>query len=127
MTASATGLAPSFGDGLHAVADADGRSWVVTERDWFGWPDPPRFAVFAFEPNGSVWMAFDFNTWPHCWSTGTVADGSSLAAGNEARHAHNGHPRACPGDPGCGGGDIHRLGSDPADGGIPGTRSGMTT
>lgn len=61
-------LVDRFGDDLYAAADYDRRQWVVTERWWHGWPDPPRFAVFAFSGDGNVWLAHDFHMWPSCWS-----------------------------------------------------------
>ncbi|MFV0625331.1 hypothetical protein ACBY01_15145 [Sphingomonas sp. ac-8] len=55
-----------FGDTTIAVADVAGRRWSVREQDWYGWPDPPRFAWFAME-EGGVWAAADFNRWPARW------------------------------------------------------------
>ena len=57
-----------FGDGTLAVAEVDGRTWIVRERDWHGWPDPPRFVFFALEPDGRVWCARDFHVWPQAWA-----------------------------------------------------------
>ncbi len=55
-----------FGDGTYAVAEVDGRRWVVRDRLWFGWPDPPQFAWFVLEGE-RVWAAADSNTWPQAW------------------------------------------------------------
>ena len=55
-----------FGDDAHAVAHIDGRQWIVRERDWYGWPDPPRYVFFALE-EGRIWVARDFNVWPRPW------------------------------------------------------------
>lgn len=54
-----------FGD-LLAVATRDGRDWVVRERLWHGWPDPPEFAVFALDGE-AIWLAKDFHAWPPAW------------------------------------------------------------
>ncbi|WOS64693.1 hypothetical protein [Sinorhizobium fredii] len=55
-----------FGDTTVAVAWLDGRRWIVKERFWFGWPDPPRYVMFVLESE-TVWMAKDFNRWPPQW------------------------------------------------------------
>jgi hypothetical protein len=55
-----------FGDDTIAVADVDGRRWIVRDRLWFGWPDPPEFAFFALDGD-SIWAAVDFNHWPSRW------------------------------------------------------------
>jgi hypothetical protein len=38
----------------------------VRERDWYCWPDPPRY-VFIAEENGKIWAARDFDVWPKTW------------------------------------------------------------
>ncbi|WP_420137845.1 hypothetical protein [Sphingomonas sp.] len=55
-----------FGDATIAVAEVDGRHWIVRERDWHGWPDPPRYVFFANEQDG-IWAAADFDGWPQAW------------------------------------------------------------
>ena len=55
-----------FGDVAVAVAEVGGRQWIVRERDWHGWPDPPRYVFFALD-GGAVWAARDFDTWPGAW------------------------------------------------------------
>ena len=60
-----------FGDHTIAVAEIEGRRWVVRERDWHGWPDPPRYVFFAIEPDGRIWVGYDFNSWPGLtWTAG---------------------------------------------------------
>jgi hypothetical protein len=56
-----------FGDMTIAISEMDGRRWIVRERDWHGWPDPPRYVFFALDPNGAVWAARDFDWWPRAW------------------------------------------------------------
>lgn len=55
-----------FGDFTLAVADYGGKRWVIRERIWSGWPDPPTYAIFVFEGDG-IWMARDFEHWPRAW------------------------------------------------------------
>ncbi len=57
-----------FGDSLIAVADVGNRRWMIVERDWHGWPDPPEWAFFAIENNNAVWAAADFDIWPDAWT-----------------------------------------------------------
>ena len=60
-------LCSRFGDATLAVAEVDGRMWLIRERDWHGWPDPPRFVFFALAPDGTIWCACDFGMWPEGW------------------------------------------------------------
>lgn len=55
-----------FGDFTIAAADFELKHWVVRERAWSGWPDPPTFVVFALKDE-TVWMARDFEDWPPGW------------------------------------------------------------
>ena len=57
-----------FGDATVAVTVVDQRKWVVRERDWHGWPDPPRYAFFALGPDDTIWAASDFHQWPVGWT-----------------------------------------------------------
>lgn len=56
-----------FGDEAHAVAQVGGQQWIVRERDWYGWPDPPRYVFFALRDK-QIWGARDFNIWPRAWT-----------------------------------------------------------
>ncbi len=60
-------VAGRFGDITEAIADVGGRSWCVRSRMWHGWPDPPEYAFFAFDPDGAIWCARDFDHWPRTW------------------------------------------------------------
>jgi hypothetical protein len=55
-----------FGDPLPLVADVGTERWLVRERMWWGWPDPPRYVFFALE-GGRIFVAQDFNSWPAGW------------------------------------------------------------
>jgi hypothetical protein len=57
-----------FGDSTVATAAVEGRTWIARERDWYGWPDPPRYAFFALGPDGTIWAAADFHQWPVGWT-----------------------------------------------------------
>jgi len=70
-----------FGDDTIALADIDGRRWVVRDRLWFGWPDPPEFVAIAFDGD-EVWAAADFDNWPRKWTGVGLA--RSEAAGRHA-------------------------------------------
>jgi hypothetical protein len=41
-------------DALIAAADVDSESWILLERDWSGFPDPPPFAFFAYASDGKT-------------------------------------------------------------------------
>ena len=60
-------LLSRFGDDTVAKRDGEGRRWTVLENDWHGWPDPPRYALFAMEGD-RVWMAANFDRWPRRWT-----------------------------------------------------------
>ena len=55
-----------FGDDSFAEVIVDGRRWLVRERDWHGWPDPPRYAFFAMEED-NVWCGAEIDYWPDLW------------------------------------------------------------
>lgn len=62
-----------FGDETHAIADIDGRVGVIRERDFHGWPDPPRWVVFVLEADGRIWTAADYNQLPRRWNLNNVS------------------------------------------------------
>ncbi len=55
-----------FGDNTVAVANVGAEYWVVRDRMWFGWPDPPEFVFFAWRGT-VIEAAKDFDRWPACW------------------------------------------------------------
>jgi len=57
-----------FGDDTIAIADIDGRRWIVRERLFYGWPDPPRYVFFALEAADRIWSGADFHQWPRAWT-----------------------------------------------------------
>ncbi|MEL6978893.1 MAG: hypothetical protein AAGM38_09465 [Pseudomonadota bacterium] len=44
-----------------------GELWLVGDRLWHGWPDPPEFAFWALGRDGDVRCAGDFDGWPRLW------------------------------------------------------------
>jgi hypothetical protein len=55
-----------FGNQTRFVADVGTERWLVRDRDWWGWPDPPRYAYFVLDGDRLV-VAADFNAWPVAW------------------------------------------------------------
>lgn len=56
----------AFADDAIALAWHDGHACLVLERMWHGFPDPPRYAVFAMLES-KIRLAADFHDWPACW------------------------------------------------------------
>lgn len=57
-----------FANWPYAQSTVDQQKWVVLERAWAGWPDPPRYVFLAFDLAGVVWAARDFHDWPQAWT-----------------------------------------------------------
>ena len=51
----------------YAVACVDGQDWVLRDRIWSGWPDPPEFAFFVLDTE-AIRVAIDFDGWPSAWT-----------------------------------------------------------
>jgi hypothetical protein len=66
-----------FGDTTIGMAQVAGRRWIVRERDWHGWPDPPRFVFFAMEGD-AVWAGADFDRWPRRWQWPTERERAGI-------------------------------------------------
>lgn len=64
-------LAKLFDESLgvvpEVIIESDGLTWLAGERDWHGWPDPPRFVVVGFDGQGKVKAADDIGAWPKRW------------------------------------------------------------
>ena len=56
-----------FGDHVLLVAEVDDERWIVRDRDWFGWPDPPEYVFFALAGD-TIRAAADFDGWPPRWT-----------------------------------------------------------
>jgi hypothetical protein len=56
-----------FGDGVLCWHSANGEDRIIIDRMWHGWPDPPEFAIFAFDEARAIAWATDFHHWPETW------------------------------------------------------------
>ncbi|WP_294325240.1 hypothetical protein [uncultured Sphingomonas sp.] len=56
-----------FGDDTIGIAEVDGERWIVRDRVWHGWPDPPRHVFFA-TVGDTIRAATDFDRWPPRWT-----------------------------------------------------------
>jgi hypothetical protein len=56
-----------FGDGVLCWHSEDGEDRVIIDRMWHGFPDPPEFAIFAFDAEKRIVWATDFYWWPKTW------------------------------------------------------------
>ena len=54
-------------DFLIAVADAGDESWILLERVWAGFPDPPAFAFLAYRSNGETICEADLDRPSPLW------------------------------------------------------------
>lgn len=59
-------LVNRFADDLLGLAEVDGRAWIVKDRMWSGWPDPPEYCFFVMDGD-QVWAVADFDRWPNDW------------------------------------------------------------
>lgn len=57
-----------FGDTTLLVTEVESCQWIIRERDWYGWPDPPRYVFFALDGDRAIWAARDFDRWPTAWT-----------------------------------------------------------
>ena len=57
----------ALGDFLYVAPDEDDL-WLLIERTWHGWPDPPRFACLAFDVSGKLIVGGDFEVVPATWT-----------------------------------------------------------
>tara|TARA_R110002051_G_scaffold3017_2_gene16023 strand:- start:669 stop:947 length:279 start_codon:yes stop_codon:yes gene_type:complete len=55
------------GDAIIAAADPNQESWILIERDWFGFPDPPRFAFFVYRSDGRTICEADLDDPSPIW------------------------------------------------------------
>jgi hypothetical protein len=62
-----------FGDGALCWHRGDDEDRVIIDRMWYGWPDPPEFAIFAFDTERRIVWATDFDHWPVPWVRPPVA------------------------------------------------------
>lgn len=44
-----------------------GELWLLGDRMFNGWPDPPEWGYWALDDRGAVRCAWDFDEWPPAW------------------------------------------------------------
>ncbi|MBB1178303.1 hypothetical protein DSM05_03935 [Pseudomonas sp. FW305-3-2-15-E-TSA4] len=66
----------TYADFLVAAVETDDESWILMERVWHGFPDPPRWIFIAFGPDGRTICGGDFDHIPTNW---TMPEGAILA------------------------------------------------
>ena len=54
-------------DFIIAVADAGDESWILLERVWAGFPDPPAFAFLAYRSTGETICEADLDQPSPSW------------------------------------------------------------
>ena len=65
----------TYADFLVAAVETDDESWILMERVWHGFPDPPRWIFIAFGPDGRTICGGDFDHIPTNW---TMPEGAIL-------------------------------------------------
>ena|GEM_PF-6795005 len=58
---------PELADVLIAAADPGDESWILLERDWFGFPDPPRFEFIVYRADGATLCQASLDRLPPSW------------------------------------------------------------
>lgn len=65
-------------DGIEWLGERGGETgretWLIGERLWHGWPDPPQWAFWALDETGAVVCAADFDDWPSAWRRDEAGD-----------------------------------------------------
>lgn len=54
-------------DGIDWLTRSGEEFWLVGERLWHGWPDPPQWAFWALDAEQRLIAAADFDLWPPAW------------------------------------------------------------
>lgn len=68
------------GDGY--VADSAAETLYLIDRDWFGWPDPPRWGLASRTKADGKWHLWgSFDDLPSAWSFADVIDAGKLSIG----------------------------------------------
>ena len=58
----------TLGDFLWLAPDIEDELWLLIERVWNGFPDPPKYAFLAFDLGGALMIAKDFDHLPTGWT-----------------------------------------------------------
>ncbi len=70
------GVVEMFADALDAIATSEGETWLMGERLWFGFPDPPRYMVVFLDAESRVIAATDLDRLPQGWMIPVVPSGA---------------------------------------------------
>ena len=57
-----------FADALDAIATPADETWLIGERVWCGFPDPPCYLVVFLDAEGRVIAAADLDRLPRGWT-----------------------------------------------------------
>jgi len=57
-----------FGDFLFLTSNIEDELWLLIERTWHGFPDPPQYAFFAFGLDHRLIVAKDLDDLPTAWA-----------------------------------------------------------
>ena len=57
-----------LGDFLFLATDTEDELWLLIERFWNGWPDPPLYAFLVFDLEGNLIAGGDFHRLPSAWT-----------------------------------------------------------
>ena len=58
----------TLGDFLWLAPDIEDELWLLIERVWNGFPDPPKYAFLAFDLGGALMIAKDFDHLSTGWT-----------------------------------------------------------
>ena len=56
-----------FGEFLFLASDIEDELWLLIERTWHGFPDPPQYAFFAFGADDKLIVGMDLDDLPEAW------------------------------------------------------------
>jgi len=56
-----------LGDFLFLAPAIDDELWLLIERVWNGWPDPPTYGFMAYDLEGQLLTGVDFDRLPRKW------------------------------------------------------------
>ena len=58
----------ALGDFLFLAPGIEDELWLLIERIWNGFPDPPEYAFLAYDLGGGLIIAKDFDYLPRAWT-----------------------------------------------------------
>jgi len=57
-----------LGDFLLLAPSVEDELWLLIERIWNGWPDPPMYAFLAYDQDYRLILGKDFDVLPRTWT-----------------------------------------------------------